>query len=135
MHVPFLQRVLGRLKLVPLAVGYASPAEVAAVLDALWGGADTLIVVSSDMSHYLPYRQAQEVDRATAEAILHLSSDIDHEGACGATPVSGLAYTAQQRGLAAELVDLRNSGDTAGDKSRVVGYGAFAFYEKEAHAS
>ena len=134
-HVPFLQSVLGTFKLVPLAVGHASPAEVAAVLDALWGGPDTLIVVSSDMSHYLPYREAQQVDRATADAIVHLRTDIDHEAACGATPVSGLAYAAQQRGLTAELVDLRNSGDTAGDKSRVVGYGAFAFYEKKADAS
>lgn len=134
-HVPFLQAVLGTFKLVPLAVGHASPAEVAAVLDALWGGPETLIVVSSDLSHYLPYREAQQVDQATADAIVHLRTDIDHEGACGATPVSGLAYTARRRGLTAELVDLRNSGDTAGDKSRVVGYGAFAFYEKETDAS
>jgi MEMO1 family protein len=134
-HVPFLQAVLGTFKLVPLAVGHASPAEVAAVLDALWGGPETLIVVSSDLSHYLPYRDAQQMDRGTADAIVHLRTDIDHEGACGATPVSGLTYTARRRGLAAELVDLRNSGDTAGDKNRVVGYGAFAFYENEADAS
>jgi MEMO1 family protein len=134
-HVPFLQAVLGTFKLVPLAVGHASPAEVAAVLDALWGGAETLIVVSSDLSHYLPYREAQQMDRGTADAIVHLRTDIDHESACGATPVSGLAYAARRRGLSAELVDLRNSGDTAGDKSRVVGYGAFALYEKVTDAS
>lgn len=134
-HVPFLQAVLGTFKLVPLAVGHASPAEVAAVLDTLWGGPETLIIVSSDLSHYLPYREAQQVDRATADAIIELRTDIGHEGACGATPVTGLGYAAQRRGLSAELVDLRNSGDTAGDKSRVVGYGAFAFYEKGTHAS
>lgn len=137
-HVPFLQAVLGEFKLVPLAVGHAEPAEVAAVLDALWGGDETLIVVSSDLSHYLPYGEAQRVDRATAAAILALRTDIDHHSACGATPVTGLALAAKARGLRAELVDLRNSGDTAGDKNRVVGYGSFAFYEKHekaAHAS
>lgn len=134
-HVPFLQTVLDTFKLVPLAVGHASPAEVAGVLDTLWGGPETLIVVSTDLSHYLSYREAQQVDRATAEAIVHLDRNIDHESACGATPVSGLAYAARRRGLIAELVDLRNSGDTAGDKGRVVGYGAFAFYEREADAS
>ena len=129
-HLPFLQTVLDEFKLVPLAVGDAEADEVAAVLDALWGGPETLIVVSSDLSHYLTYAQAQRVDRATSDAILALRTDIDHEQACGATPVCGLALTAQRKGLKAELLDLRNSGDTAGDKSRVVGYGAFAFYER-----
>ena len=129
-HVPFLQTVLSDFKLVPLAVGYAEPAEVAAVLEALWGGPETLIVVSSDLSHYLTYQRAQSTDRKTCEAILALRTDIDHEQACGATPVSGLALAAQRKGLRPELIDLRNSGDTAGDKSRVVGYASFAFYEK-----
>ena len=129
-HVPFLQAVLERFTLVPLAVGEASAQEVAEVLDALWGGAETLIVVSSDLSHYLSYGDAQAVDRATAKAILGLAADISHEQACGATPVTGLNRTARRRGLRPELIDLRNSGDTAGDKSRVVGYGAFAFYEE-----
>lgn len=128
-HVPFLQAVLERFTLVPLAVGEASAQEVAEVLDALWGGAETLIVVSSDLSHYLSYGDAQAVDRATAKAILGLATDISHEQACGATPVTGLNQAARRRGLRPELIDLRNSGDTAGDKSRVVGYGAFAFYE------
>jgi AmmeMemoRadiSam system protein B len=134
-HLPFLQRVLGDFTLVPLAVGQATPEEVAAVLDALWGGEETLIVVSSDLSHYLPYARAQSTDRATAHAIVELRTDIDHACACGATPVTGLAHAAQRRGLSAELLDLRNSGDTAGDKARVVGYGAFAFYEGATHAS
>ncbi len=128
-HLPFLQTVLGGFTLVPLAVGHATAEEVAAVLDAVWGSEDTLIVVSSDLSHYLPYRQAQQVDRATADAILDLSTDIDHDGACGATPVTGLALAARRHGLLPELVDLRNSGDTAGDRSRVVGYGSFAYYQ------
>lgn len=128
-HVPFLQAVLGDFKLVPLAVGYAEPGEVADALEKLWGGPETLIVVSSDLSHYLSYREAQVVDRATCEAILELRSDLDHEQACGATPVCGLTVAARRRALKPELVDLRNSGDTAGDKNRVVGYAAFAFYE------
>lgn len=128
-HVPFLQTVLEDFKLVPLAVGHADPEDVAEVLDALWGGPETLIVVSSDLSHYLTYGEAQAIDRATCDAVLELRSDIDHEHACGATPVSGLAVAARRRHLKPELIDVRNSGDTAGDKSRVVGYASFAFYE------
>ena len=128
-HLPFLQSVLGDFKLVPLAVGHATPDEVAEVLEVLWGGPETLIVVSSDLSHYLPYREALGADRATCEAILALRTDIDHEHACGATPVCGLTLTAQRKGLRPELIDARNSGDTAGDRSRVVGYAAFAFHE------
>jgi MEMO1 family protein len=128
-HVPFLQTVLERFTLVPLAVGQADAPAVAEVIDTLWGGPETLIVVSSDLSHYLPYADAQALDRATAQAILGLTVDISHAQACGATPVAGLTYTARKRGLRPELIDLRNSGDTAGDKQRVVGYGAFAFYE------
>lgn len=128
-HLPFLQRVLGEFKLVPLAVGDATPEEVASVLEALWGGPETLILVSSDLSHYLPYGEAVSTDRATCEAILALRTDLNHEQACGATPVCGLTLAAQRKGLRPELIDVRNSGDTAGDKSRVVGYAAFAFYE------
>ncbi len=128
-HVPFLQTVLEKFTLVPLAVGHAGAQEVADVLDVLWGGPETLIVVSSDLSHYLSYGDAQAVDRATAKAILDLSSELSHEQACGATPVTGLTHVARRRGLKPELIDLRNSGDTAGDRNRVVGYGAFAFYE------
>jgi AmmeMemoRadiSam system protein B len=128
-HVPFLQAILGEFTLVPLAVGHATQQEVAEVLDRLWGGPETLIVVSSDLSHYLPYADAQAVDRATAKAILALATDLSHEQACGATPVTGLALAARRRGLRPELLDLRNSGDTAGDRDRVVGYGSFAYYE------
>jgi len=133
-HVPFLQAALERFTLVPLAVGHASAPEVAQVLDALWGGPETLIVVSSDLSHYLSYADAQAVDRATAKAIMGFATDISHEQACGATPVTGLTHAARRRGLKPELIDLRNSGDTAGDRNRVVGYGAFAFYEAAPNA-
>ncbi len=127
-QLPFLQTVLGEFSLVPLAVGRASTAEVAQVLERLWGGSETLIVVSSDLSHYLPYETARQTDSATAQRILALDPHIDHRQACGATPVNGLLLAARRHGLHAHLVDLRNSGDTAGDKARVVGYGAFAFY-------
>jgi MEMO1 family protein len=131
-HLPFLQQVLGRFALVPLAVGDATPDEVAQVLARLWGGAETLIVVSSDLSHYLPYTTACAADRATANAMLALEATLDHRQACGATPVNGLLMLARRRGLRVELLDLRNSGDTAGDRSRVVGYAALALYEPEA---
>lgn len=129
-HLPFLQTVLGIFKLVPLAVGGATPAQVAEVLEMLWGGDETLIVVSSDLSHFLPYDQARRVDADTAEAILHLRTDLVGDMACGAHPINGLLLAAQHKGLKPHLLDLRNSGDTAGDKNRVVGYGAFAFTEE-----
>ena len=131
-HLPFLQKVFDEFTLLPLAVGRATAQQVATALDLLWGGDETLIVISSDMSHYLPYADAQATDNATAQAILALRTDINHHQACGATPVIGLNLLAQQRGLKAQLIDLRNSGDTAGDKARVVGYGSFAYYEQTA---
>lgn len=128
-HLPFLQTVLGDFQLVPLVVGRATPAEVAAVLERLWGGPETLIVVSSDLSHYLPYDEARETDAESVARMLQLEAGLSHEQACGAAPVNGLLVFARSRGMRAELLDLRNSGDTAGDKSRVVGYAALAFHE------
>jgi len=128
-QLPFLQTVFEKFTLVPLVVGDATAEEVAQVLDLLWGGDETLIVISSDLSHYLGYADAQAIDRATAQAILDLDTGISHRQACGGTPVNGLLLAARRRGLRPELLDLRNSGDTAGDRRRVVGYGAFAFYE------
>ena len=128
-HLPFLQETLGSFRLVPLAVGDASPEAVADVLERLWGGDDTLIVVSSDLSHYLPYPEARRTDKETVQDMLALSPRIDHHHACGATPVNGLLLVAARRGLKPTLLDLRNSGDTAGDKSRVVGYASIAFTE------
>ena len=132
-QLPFLQTVLGDFSLVPLAVGEATPAAVAEALRCVWGGAETLIVVSSDLSHFHRYAEAQALDRATAESILQLRTDLDHQQACGATPVCGLTLLARELGLRSELIDLCNSGDTSGDKSRVVGYAAFAFHAPGHH--
>jgi hypothetical protein len=130
-HLPFLQSVLGKFTLVPVVVGDAEPHEMAALLDAVWGGPETLIVVSSDLSHYLPYDSARRRDRNTADAILHFDARLIPDQACGAAPINGLLQAARRHGMAAELVDLRSSGDTAGSRDRVVGYGAFAFHEPE----
>ncbi len=130
-HLPFLQAVLGEFALVPLVVGDASPGEMEQLLDTLWGGRETLIVVSSDLSHYLPYDSARGRDRDTARAIVDLAATLMPEEACGAAPINGLLKAARARGMSAEMVDLRNSGDTAGTRERVVGYGAFAFTEAE----
>lgn len=132
-QLPFLQTVLGDFSLLPLAVGDASPQAVAQVLERLWGGDETLIVVSSDLSHYLAYADARRIDAQTAQAIVALDPTIDHRQACGATPINGLLLAARAHDLQGELLDLRNSGDTAGDRTRVVGYGAFAFGEAERH--
>jgi len=132
-QLPFLQTVLADFSLLPLAVGRASPAQVAEVLECLWGGDETLFVISSDLSHYLPYAVARDVDADTARCIVALDARLDHQQACGATPVNGLLLAARRHGLRAALIDLRNSGDTAGDRSRVVGYGAFAFTREPAH--
>lgn len=130
-QLPFLQLVLDDFSLIPLAVGDATPQEVAQVLERLWGGEETLIVISSDLSHFLPYDTARRVDHATAQAILELDTPVSHEQACGGTPVNGLLVAAQHHQLKPQLLDLRNSGDTAGDHSRVVGYSAFAFFEEK----
>jgi AmmeMemoRadiSam system protein B len=133
-HLPFLQRVLEHFTLVPFAVGHATPEAVAEVLARLWGGSETLIVVSSDLSHFLPYDSALQVDSNTCRHILQLDTHIHPEQACGAYPVNGLLLAASQRGLKPALLGLCNSGDTAGDKMRVVGYGAFSFTEASDHA-
>ena len=128
-QLPFLQSVLADFTLLPLAVGMATPEEVAAVLEALWGGAETLIVISSDLSHYLPYATAQRVDKDTVQAILRLDQPIETDLACGGIPVSGLLVAARRHRLTPHLLDLRNSGDTAGSHDQVVGYAAIAFTE------
>ncbi|HEX4498174.1 MAG TPA: AmmeMemoRadiSam system protein B [Thermoanaerobaculia bacterium] len=129
-ELPFLQSLLGEFNLVPLVAGEVSADDMAEVLERLWGGPETLIVISSDLSHYLPYDAARRADRETAERILALDGALDPRQACGAVAVNGLLEVARRRGLAPELLDLRNSADTAGDPSRVVGYGAFAFHER-----
>ena len=127
-QLPFLQEVLARFTLVPFTVGEASPEEVGEVIETLWGGPETLIVVSSDLSHYHDYESARRIDEATSRAIEALRyEDIQYEEACGRDPINGLLYAARNRGLHASTLDLRNSGDTAGNRDRVVGYGAYAF--------
>jgi len=127
-HLPFLQEVLDRFELVPVVVGDAAPEEVAEVLERLWGGEETVIVISSDLSHYHDYQTAQRMDSATSQAIETLQWDkIGYESACGRTPVNGLLYAASKHALKGTTVDLRNSGDTAGPRDQVVGYGAYVF--------
>jgi len=127
-QLPFLQTVLGDFTLVPLAVGDASIEEVCQVLDALWDGLETCFVISSDLSHYHDLQTARRLDRATASAIEALKpAAIGEERACGRIPIRGLLQVAGQHGLRARTIDLRTSGDTAGPRDQVVGYGAFAF--------
>ncbi len=125
-QLPFLQRVLGGFEIVPLLTG-ACPTEVVAdLLGALWGGPETLVVVSTDLSHYHRYEQAVRLDAVTAAEVVAGRADAigDHD-ACGSHSLRGLLAVSAREGAAIELVDLRNSGDTAGDRDRVVGYGAF----------
>lgn len=128
-QLPFLQEVLGDFALAPFAVGAASVPEVAEVLERLWGGSETLIVLSTDMSHYHAYEQARAIDGATIERIARFATDIDHEEACGATPLNGLLFFSRQKNLSLRLLSTCNSGDTAGGKDRVVGYSSFGLYE------
>ena len=130
-HLPFLLRALPRFTVVPLLVGEASPARIGTLLEMLWGGAETAIVISSDLSHYLDYESARLLDARTSEAIVALRYDaVGHEQACGRHAVNGLLHLARRRSLEARALDVRSSGDTAGPRDRVVGYGAYAFFER-----
>jgi AmmeMemoRadiSam system protein B/AmmeMemoRadiSam system protein A len=128
-QLPFLQKVLGEFALVPLAVGDASVEEVAEVIERLWGGAETLIAVSTDLSHYHPYDEARRIDARTLARIVSYATDLRHEEACGATPLNGLLRVARTRNLSIRQLAASNSGDAAGGKGRVVGYSAFALRE------
>ncbi|NOX09057.1 MAG: AmmeMemoRadiSam system protein B [Gammaproteobacteria bacterium] len=128
-QVPFLQTVLDDFKLIPLVVGDADQQSVAEVLNQLWGDEETLIIISSDLSHYLSYEQAQVIDRRASDAIEALQPElINHDMACGRNPLNGLLELLHTKNLQIKTLDLRNSGDTAGSKDRVVGYGAYAAY-------
>ena len=126
-QLPFLQEALGEgFTLVPLLVGDADAAQVCEVLDTAWGGAETVVVVSSDLSHYHDYATARRLDLETSQAIEALQPErLAPDRACGFLPVQGLLLTARRRGMRALNVDLRNSGDTAGSRDQVVGYGAY----------
>lgn len=129
-HLPFLQYLLGKSTLVPLVVGESSPQEVGEVLDLLWGDEETVIIISSDLSHFLDYETASRIDRETMQAIEQLQLEkIGSSQACGCMPVRGLLHIARQRGMSTRVLDYRNSGDTAGNRDRVVGYGAVSFYQ------
>jgi AmmeMemoRadiSam system protein B/AmmeMemoRadiSam system protein A len=128
-QLPFLQKVLGDFALAPFAVGDASVEEVAEVIERLWGGPETLMVVSTDLSHYHSYDEARAIDGATVRRIAALATDIDHDEACGATPLNGLLHSARRKQLSMKLLGVCNSGDTAGGKDRVVGYSSFGLYE------
>ena len=128
-QLPFLQKQLGEFSLVPFAVGNASVEQVAAVIERLWGGPETLIVISTDLSHYHAYDAARAIDQATLARIAARATDLDHEEACGATPLNGFLAVATKRGLPLKLLAACNSGDTAGGKGKVVGYSAFAAHE------
>ena len=128
-HLPFLQQVLDEFTLVPLVVGQTSPEDVHQVLAELWGGTETLIVISSDLSHYHEYSVAQQLDQKTSQAIEQLDyKHIRYESACGRDPLNGLLHIARQFGMQARTIDLRNSGDTAGSHDQVVGYGAYLLH-------
>lgn len=127
-HLPFLQVALKSFSIIPLVVGDATSDGVANVFERLWGGPETLICISSDLSHYHPYEQARRMDAATSHAIEHLhEAAVDAQHACGWLPVRGLILAAKKHGLTARALDVRNSGDTAGSRDQVVGYGAYAF--------
>jgi len=127
-HLPFLQKILQNITLLPLLVGQADPEEVAEILHEVWGGPETLIVISSDLSHFHDYATAKSRDARTSKAIEdNYGEHIGSEDACGFLPVRGLLLVAKDKGLKARTIDLRNSGDTAGTKDRVVGYGAYVF--------
>ncbi len=127
-QLPFLQTLLDDFAIVPLVAGNASAAEIAMILEQLWGGPETLILISSDLSHFHDYNTAKQMDSATSLAIEQLKPElINYDSACGKVPVTGLLSIARKLGLKAKRLDLRNSGDTEGSKDKVVGYGAYAF--------
>jgi AmmeMemoRadiSam system protein B len=128
-QLPFLQEVLDEFSLVPIVVGMAEDTEVAGVLRALWGGDETLVIISSDLSHYLDYETAQRHDQQTRKAIEDMRPEaLGGHDACGYLPLRGLLKVALDKGLRVETLDMRNSGDTAGPRDRVVGYGSYAVY-------
>ncbi|HEX9395896.1 MAG TPA: AmmeMemoRadiSam system protein B [Burkholderiales bacterium] len=134
-QLPFLQEVLGEFSLVPLAVGMASVQEVAEVIECLWGGPETVIVISTDLSHYHAYEEAKRIDGATLTKIAGFAANINHDEACGATPLNGLLSLAKKKSLEIKLLAACNSGDSAGGKGRVVGYSSFALHELDGAVS
>lgn len=127
-QLPFLQLVLPSFELVPVAVGHCTSEQMQEIVDTLWGDESTLLIISSDLSHYLDYTSAQQLDQETSASILNFQEDFVQEQACGSYVLNGFLPSAKEHELSAQCVALNNSGDTAGDKNRVVGYGAYVFY-------
>jgi len=135
-HLPFLQMILSDFTLVPLVVGESTPEQISMILSSVWDDEGTLVIISTDLSHYLNYHNARDKDFATATKIITMNTQISGREACGCRPLNGLLHhLVEQRGkkeiYQIQKIDLRNSGDTAGDKNRVVGYGAFAIYKSD----
>jgi len=128
-QLPFLQVVLGDFSLLPICIGSVQPDAVARVVESLWGDEKTLFVVSSDLSHFHSYDEARALDFQSVDTVLEMREALNHEQACGATGINALLTVARRHGLTSQLLDYRNSGDTAGDKERVVGYASIAFFE------
>lgn len=129
-QLPFLQKILTQFTLVPLVVGQINDQQVSELLESLWQNKNTLILISSDLSHYLAYDKAKQCDRATCRSIEALEpQNIHYEQACGRSAIAGMLLSAKKHKLQVQTLDLRNSGDTAGSKDRVVGYGAWAFFQ------
>ncbi|MCX7946710.1 MAG: AmmeMemoRadiSam system protein B [Hydrogenophilus sp.] len=128
-ELPFLQHILPSFTILPLVVGWSSAEEVAALLDTLWGGEETLILISSDLSHYHPERTAHQIDRATIDRILAMDPTLTSEEACGATAISGFLLEARRRSLTPQLLAYATSADAGGPPDRVVGYTAIAWFE------
>ncbi|MCK5647407.1 MAG: AmmeMemoRadiSam system protein B [Gammaproteobacteria bacterium] len=128
-QLPFLQKILPEFTLVPLVIGQTDDQQVSELIETLWQEQDTLFLISSDLSHYLDYHQAQLSDQAASEAIAELiPQNIHYEQACGRSGIAGMLLSAKKHHLNVQMLDLRNSGDTAGTKDRVVGYGSWVFY-------
>ena len=128
-QLPFLQEVLNEFTLIPLVVGDVERHEVAKVIDLFWGDQNTLFVISTDLSHYHSYNEAKNMDRKTSDAIENLKAEqIGYDDACGRNGLKGMITVAEEKQLSIDTLDLRNSGDTAGDKNRVVGYGAYVIH-------
>lgn len=128
-QLPFLQEILDEFTLVPIVVGDAEQHDVAEVIEKFWDDEHTLIVISTDLSHYHEYNEAKRLDRLTSDAIQNLKPNlIGYDDACGRNGLKGMLTLAEEKKMMVDILDLRNSGDTAGDKSRVVGYGAYVFH-------
>ena len=134
-HLPFLKESLNDFTLLPIVVGACKPEIVADLIKCLWGGPETLIVISTDLSHFKDYKDASECDLKTCSKIEKLDINFDHNEACGSTPVKGLILAAKEKNILPKLIDLRNSGDTSGNKSRVVGYASFICDEEKSLAT